>query len=223
MLAITGEKVDGDAMIAALTDMADIALFIAGGLYETKILPPALGPERVRLQNFAVAADRNLVKSQRIIVRDQVLLGQKAIGRAAHISMVIPDCQGVFPILTKGRTNPSFNFLLTYTRGNVGLTAMDITAAVVKAYPDLSPPATNPPAPDFPDHRESVGFATQRRGAAESPALRRRNQQGRGGTPRSGPHQGRGPSGRGRYRKGTTSLIERHIMASHRYHVLVNP
>ena len=49
MIAITGEKVDGDAMIEALVDLADTALFIAGGLYEMKILPPALGSDKERL------------------------------------------------------------------------------------------------------------------------------------------------------------------------------
>ena len=222
MIAITGEKVNGKTIIAAITGMADIALFIAGRLYEMKILSPALGTDREHLQNFAVAADWNLVKSQRIIMRDCVMLGQTAIGRAAHISMAISDCQGVIPILTNGCINPSFNFLLTFTRRNVGLTAAAITAAVTKAYPELSPPATNLPAPDFPDYGAATGHVAQRRSTTESLVLRLRNQ-GRGGTPRSGPHQGRDPSGRGGYRKGTTSLIERRIMASHRYHVLVYP
>ena len=50
-------------MIAALSDLAHTALFIAGGLYEMWLLPPAMGPEKEHLQALAVAADRNLVSS----------------------------------------------------------------------------------------------------------------------------------------------------------------
>ena len=223
MVAITGEKTDGDAMIAALSDLAHTALFIAGGLYEMWLLPPAMGPEKARLQALAVASDRNLINSQRIIVRDQVRLGQKAIAQTAAISMLIPDCQGVLPILRHGRTNPTFNFLLRYTRTNVGLNAEAITTIAGAAYPDLLPPIVNPPAPDYHGYGLASDQVDQtRRGSAEA-LMHLRHNPGRGGTSRASQRRGRGGGGRGNFRKDTTSRIERRITASNRFYVLVNP
>jgi len=132
MVAITGERSDGDAMIDTLS---------------TGIFPRALGAEKDRIQALAVTWDRRLISSQRTIVRDRVRLDQKAISWNAAISMLIPDCQGVLPILRHGQPNPSFNFLLRYTRTNIGLTAAAITAMIGATHPELLPPIITPLAP----------------------------------------------------------------------------
>jgi len=222
MVAITGERSDGDAMIDALSAVTNTDIYIAGG-HEIGIFPRALGAEKDRIQSLAVAWDRKLISSQRTIVREGVRLDQKAIARIAAITMLIPDCQGVLPILRHGRTNPSFNFLLQYTRTNVGLTAAAITAMIGAAHPELLPPVVTPSAP----HLTGYGLASPqidqtRRGSAEALAHSRHNP-GRGGNPHSGQRRGRGGSTRGNFRKDTTSRIERRITASNRYHILVNP
>ena len=52
-----------------------------------------------------------------------------------------------------------------------------------------------------------------------------RHQHRQGGIPHSGSRQGRGRGGRdgNSYRKDTTSRIERRIVSSNKYHILINP
>jgi len=225
MIAITGDPSAGPAMRAAIADLADVALFIAGGSYEIKILPEVTGRNREKLQSFTVAADRHLFKCNKIIVREGVCLGQQAIGRAVDMTMLIPDCQGVIPVLRHGRTNPTFNFLLAYTRNNVRLNAAAIAAAICRAIPELAPPPSATPAPVLPARGTAHGRGFYPQASPAVAIAPRTHQHGRGGPPRIATYPGRGRGGRGgeSFRKATTSRIERRISAACKYHIMVNP